>query len=368
MLHNDGLDLIERDIRRQAYELRRALPQLRDAANRIMRGVPPPSRIYLVGCGDSFDGGTAARYVWESMMSCAVESLPAMTFTTSVVEDAPMGSLVVALSQSGKVSRVVEAIRTARRRGLRTIAITSNPMSALAAEPVDELWTLDLEKLGPVPGMTSHLLGGMALYELGAAAAADHPGGAVLRAEVDRLPDLVEESTEIAWPVAVAHAERFERDLPVLALGYGPVLGTARFTIRKIMELAQLIAISQETEEYAHDEYSLVDKRFRVLLFTPPDHGMARSLEVAGYLRRLRVDLAVIAEEGTTRGSNNDTDFIYGLPAMPSSLVSLAYAVPGQILSLAVARRVGGSLYGAADPVHSEDGDSQIYGSGIVVP
>jgi hypothetical protein len=52
---------------------------------------------------------------------------------------------------------------------------------------------------------------------------------------------------------------------------------------------------------------------------------------------------------------------------MPLSLTPLVYAVPGQILSLAVARRVGGSMYGAADPVHGEDGDPQIYASGIIV-
>jgi glucosamine--fructose-6-phosphate aminotransferase (isomerizing) len=289
-----------------------------------------------------------------------------MTFTSRIVDDAPPGSLVVALSQSGKVSRVVEAVRAARSRGLRTISITSNAASALAAEPVDDLWVLDLEKLGPVPGMTSHLLGALALYELGAAAAAPHEGSAHLQAEVDRLPDLVDEATSIAWPIALAHAERFERDLPVLALGYGPALGTARFTIRKILELAQLLAMSQETEEYAHDEYSLVDERFRVLLFAPWDRGMARSLEVARYLRRLRVDLAVITQADIADGSR-ETDVVYGLPSMPLSLTPLVYAVPGQILSLAVARRVGGSLYGAADPIHGEDGDPQIYASGIIV-
>ncbi|MGH3626700.1 MAG: SIS domain-containing protein [Sciscionella sp.] len=367
MLQGDGLDLIERDIQRQGSELRRSLPALREEAARIAGETPAPSKVYLIGCGDSFDGSTAARYAWDPLMPCAVEAAPAMTFATRMVDQAPTGSLVVALSQSGRVSRVVEAVRAARTRGLRTITITSNGGSALAVEPSDSAWVLALEKLGPVPGMTSHLLGALALYELGAALATDRPASAHLRADIDLVPDLVERSTEIAWPVAFAHAERFERALPVLALGYGPCLGSARFTVRKILELAQITAISQETEEYAHDEYSLVDSRFRVVLFAPPDRGRARSLEVAGYLRRLGVDLAIVAEDGTLE-ERHGTDVVYDLLAMPLSMTPLVYAVPGQILSLAVARHVGGSLYGAEDPVHEQDGDPQIYASGIVVP
>ena len=32
------------------------------------------------------------------------------------------------------------------------------------------------------------------------------------------------------------------REHPVLALGYGPVLASARFTVRKLLELTQLFA------------------------------------------------------------------------------------------------------------------------------
>jgi fructoselysine-6-P-deglycase FrlB-like protein len=365
MRHADGLDLIERDIRRQAAELRRAAPGLRDAARRLAVQVPGPPRVYLIGCGDSLDGATAARYAWGSVVATPVDAVPAMTFSTRIVDLAPPGSLVVALSQSGKVSRVIEAVRAARARGLRTVTITSNPASPLASEPSDAAWLLELEKLGPVPGMTSHLLGAAALAELGAAYGTDERADR-LRADLDRLPELVEAATEIAWPVARAHADRFDRDHFVLALGYGPVLGTARFTVRRILELAQLVAISQETEEYGHDEYSLVDRRFRVMMFAPPDRGLARSMEVARYLRRLEVVLGIVGEAGTMDGLDRD-DVAYGLPDVPPSLNALVYAVPGQVLSLEIARRAGGSLYGSADRVHAEDGDPQIYASAISV-
>lgn len=361
-----GLDLIEADIEREATTLLTSQLVLREAAARVAAQLPkPPTRIYLVGCGDSLDGGIAARYVWERLLPVPVEAVPAMTFASSVIDTAPEGSLVVALSQSGKVSRVIEGVRAARSRRLQTLTITANPASALAQEPSDAGWVIDFEKVGSVPGTTSHILGAAALYELGAAFSGNQTGRERLRNDLDELGGFVARTLEACRSVAVSHAESMERELPVLLLGYGPVLSSARFSVRKLLELSQLMALWQETEEYAHDEYSLVDRRFRVMQFCPPDRGQARSAEVARYLNRLGVHLSVVTAEREASTYADVADLIYPMPGCPASLVPLLYSIPGQLLSLAVARRVGGSLYGMAEKVHKEDGDPQIYESVI---
>ncbi len=361
----DGLDLIDADIRRQDAVLKRAIPVLRETSDRIAGELPTPARVFLIGCGDSYDAGIAARFVWEGLTGMPAEAVPAMTFATSVVDLAPRGSLVVALSQSGRVSRVVEGLRKARARGLSTISITANPTSALAKEPADATWVMDFEKLGAIPGTTSHLQGSIALYELACAFSERGADRDVIRASVDGLPELVGEVVDRSAEIGAEHAATMDRANPVLALGYGPSSSSARFTVRKLLELSQLIAISQETEEYAHDEYSLVDQRFRVLLFAPPDLGRSRSHEVAGYLKRLGVNLAVVSDGDEAATFTDTADLVYDLPACDPVLVPMLYAVPGQLLSLATARRVGGSLYGMAEQVHREDGDPQIYESVI---
>lgn len=362
----EGLDLIEGDIGRQAATLEDGTRMLRDAVPEVAAHLPAsPSRVYLIGCGDSFDGSIAARYVWEGLIGAPVEAVPAMTFATSVVDLAPDDALVVALSQSGKVSRVVEGIRTARARGLATATITASATSALASEPSDASWVIGFDKVGTVPGTTSHLLGIVALYELGCALARDAQGRDRLRSELDGLAGLVQPTIAHCAPVAVTHAEAMARELPVLTLGYGPSLSSARYTVRKFLELTQLVALSQETEEYAHDEYSLVDSRFRVMLFAPPGRGEIRSGEIARYLHRLGVHLGVVTGMDGLDRYREVADLVYAIPTSPGSLVPLLYAVPGQLVSLAAARRIGGSLYGMAERVHREDGDPQIYESEI---
>lgn len=367
-MHRDteGLALIQADIEREADALEHGTRSIRDAVPDVRSSLPESfSRAYLIGCGDSLDAGIASRFAWESLDTMPVEAVPAMTFATSIVERAPRGSLVVALSQSGKVSRVVEAVRAARSHGLTTVTITANAGSPLASEPADATWVIDFEKLGAIPGTTSHLLGTVALYELGCELTRDGRARDRLRSELDDLGHLVGSAIEGCRPRAIEHAEAMDRDRPFLSIGYGPVLSSARFTVRKLLELTQLIALSQETEEYAHDEYSLVDPSFRVMQFAPPDRGKRRNLEIAHYLNRLGVHLSVVTDGPEADAYRDIADVMYGLPEMPASLAPLVYAIPGQVLSLAAARRVGGSLYGMAERVHRADGDPQIYESEI---
>jgi glucosamine 6-phosphate synthetase-like amidotransferase/phosphosugar isomerase protein len=367
-MHHDpnGLDLFEEDILRQGGVISEASASLRAEAEAIAATVSAPSHVYLVGCGDSFDAGIAARYVWEGLLGVPVEAVSAMTFATSVVDLAPEGALVVGLSVSGRVSRVVEALRAASGRGLRTLAITMNAASPFAQEPSTATWIVNFTKLGAVPGTSSHLVGALAMYELGCALAGASSERDELRGQLDQLDTLVSRAVTECAPTAKEHADVMARERPVLLIGYGPSMSPARFTVRKMLELTQLVTFWQETEEYAHDEYSLVDSRFRVIQLAPPDRGRTRNAEIARYLKRLDVHLAIVTDGAEADVHAEIADIVYRLPACPPALAPLLYAIPGQLLALETARRLGGSLYGMAEKVHREDGDPQIYESEIV--
>ena len=155
-MHHDPelLRLFGEDIRRQGAVVAEQVPLLRQAAEAVAGDLPPrPERVYLIGCGDSLDGAMASRPVWERLLpDSVVEAVPAMTFSSYAVDSAPPGSLVVALSQSGKVTRVIEGVRAARARGMVTLAVTARADSPLAAEPVDHLMVVPFPKLGRFPG------------------------------------------------------------------------------------------------------------------------------------------------------------------------------------------------------------------------
>lgn len=360
------LELLRRDIHRQGDVLREMAGPLRAAAQEVaaaIKGELP--RIYLVGCGDSLDAGMATRMTWERLTGLAVEAVPAMSFSYGLVGTAPAGSLVVALSQSGTVRRVVESVRVARSRGLRTLVITANVESPLALEPSDGTMILDFPRLGFVPGTTSYAVALMAHLELAAAFGRDAAAIAVLRAEIDRAGDHVGAAHDVVRAAAEQHSKAITRSTPILVLGAGAQYATARFGARKFFEIPQLITISQETEEYAHDEFSIIDERFRVILLAPPDRGLARSTEIARGLHGLGVHLAVVTEERASGAFTELADVVYPMPAVPSDLAPLTYALPSQSLAYFLAERLGGSYYNSGDKTHADIIDVQIYEGGI---
>lgn len=360
------LELLRRDIRRQGDVLREIAGRLRadaqDVAATFDRDVP---RIYLVGCGDSLDAGLATRLTWEHLTGVAVEAVPAMSFSYHLVDAAPAGSLVVALSQSGTVRRVVESVRVARQRGLKTLVLTANPESPLALEPSDATMILEFPKLGFVPGTTSYAIALMAHLELALAFGRDVAAVEALRVEIDRAGDHVDAAQDAVRIAAELHSAAFTRSTPILALGAGAQYATARFTARKFFEIPQLIAISQETEEYAHDEFSIIEAAFRVILFAPPDRGSARCVEIARSLRGLGVHLAVVTDERSSNAFSELADVIYRMPPVPPALAPVTYGLPSQYLALFLAERLGGSYYNSGDRTHAGIIDVQIYEGGI---
>lgn len=360
------LKLLRQDIERQADVLRTGTSGLRAEAQRVAASVQGDlPRIYLVGCGDSLDAGIATRLTWERLTGLAVEAVPAMTFSYHVVDTAPAGSLVVALSQSGTVRRVVESVRVARNRNLRTLVLTGSAGSPLASEPSDGTMILDFPKLGFVPGTTSYAVALVAQLELAAALGSNAPAIDALRAEIDRLGDDVAAALDVVRPAAAQHAEAFSRTSPILVLGSGSQLATARFTARKFFEIPQLMTISQETEEYAHDEFSIIDERFRVILFAPADRGLARNAEIARRLHELGVHLAVVTDEEAAEGFRAIADVVYAMPSVPPDLAPLTYDLPSQYLAYHLADRLGGSYYNTGDLTHARMLDAQIYESAI---
>ena len=107
---SDPLDVMEREISAQSDLVVRCLasvaPQLdhllpRDLSQRI-------KRVHLVGCGDSFQAGLAARLAFEQWGGLWTEAHMALEFNAHRSPRIGPGDLVVPISNSGKVARTVE--------------------------------------------------------------------------------------------------------------------------------------------------------------------------------------------------------------------------------------------------------------------
>ena len=98
------------------------------------------SRIYIVACGSAYHVGMAGKYTLEKLLKIPVEPCLASEFRYSdPLVDA--STLVIIISQSGETLDSMAALREAKKRGARTLAIVNVIGSSIAREADLVLYT-----------------------------------------------------------------------------------------------------------------------------------------------------------------------------------------------------------------------------------
>lgn len=98
------------------------------------------SRIFIIACGSSYHVGMVSKYNWERLLRRPVQVELASEFRYSdpLVDE---NTLVIVISQSGETLDTMAAMREAKRRGARTLAVVNVVGSSIAREAHDVLYT-----------------------------------------------------------------------------------------------------------------------------------------------------------------------------------------------------------------------------------
>ena len=98
------------------------------------------SRIFIIACGSSYHVGMVSKYNWERLLRRPVQVDLASEFRYSdpLVNE---NTLVIVISQSGETLDTMAAMREAKRRGARTLAVVNVVGSSIAREADDVLYT-----------------------------------------------------------------------------------------------------------------------------------------------------------------------------------------------------------------------------------
>ncbi len=331
--------------------------------------LPVPSRIYLVGCGDSYYAGMATRFAFERWTGIPTEAMESLEFSRYAVTSAPADALVVAVSNSGRVTRTIEAALFAGQRGIRSIGLTFFPDSQLGRTATGTLaWTY--EDVGFGPGTLSYLASLVALYALACriGAAAGHLTGEDVDRRLEAVSgcaDAVASTIGAARPVAESIAERIDPGEVLTVIGGGPSHGTAVFGMAKFIESARHNAVGQELEEWAHEQYFCTGPGSHTIVVAPGGASVDRAREQLRAVRDVGGTAVAICDP-TDEATCAASDVV--LPAWATSdelLSPIVTAVPLELLALAYARRQGRTMLGFDDPNRREVNWRQIFGSAI---
>jgi glutamine---fructose-6-phosphate transaminase (isomerizing) len=365
----DGIELewanMLAGIHQQAEWLAQGPRELLEVARAALSGAAPP-RVYLAGCGDSHYAGLAARQAFELWSGIPTQALPALELSRYELECAPGGAWAVCVSNSGKVTRTVEAASRARDRGLLAVGVTYDANSRLAAT-ADTTLTYRYEDHGFGPGTISYIASLGALYAL--ALRAGELAGHLGAAEVDELLGLVEreaEATARTIELAGPAAERLGRELPedakIDVVGGGPSLGTAFFGRAKLIESAHALGGAHELEEWAHEEFFCTGPGTITIVVAPPGASDDRAVEQLEAAREIGATaIAVCAPDAPAAAAADLVLPVAGNP--PEELSPLTYCVPLELLAFHFASSKGLTMLGFDDERRKALNFRQIFGA-----
>jgi sugar/nucleoside kinase (ribokinase family)/fructoselysine-6-P-deglycase FrlB-like protein len=284
----DDSDVMEREIMTIPAVIRARLERSGQATVTVQRlrdgGV---RHLVLVGCGDSGFACQAAVLALNRHSGMGAHWEHALDFARYGVRYQPKRTAVVVVSFSGETGRTIEAAHQARTFGLPVIGLTGAPDSPLAAA-VDTVLSAEIPTFGFSPGTSTYTAMLVTLLTLADAlgrAQEGGPGGAGhYREELERLPELAEETLRLCREPSHAVAEQLAGARMTTFLGAGPNEATAKFGAAKLFEGAQQLAVVTNVEEWAHEQYFTTRPGDPVVLVAPRGAATDRAAEILAEL------------------------------------------------------------------------------------
>lgn len=329
-----GGAVFEREILEQALVTRSQATERTEEVRRAAAAVTErgPAGFVIAARGTSDHAATYAKYLLE-MRNHTVVSLAAPS-AFSLYHEPPRVDrfCVIGISQSGASVDICSVVEEARRQGALTIAITNDVGSRLG-QAADHVLALGAGRERSVPASKTYTATLYLLAMLSDALTPDEAFAAGLR----RVPEAIQQVLD-SWRRDDAVARLAEAlEAPRLAvLGRGFHLATAQEIALKVMETSYAVAEARSVADFQHGPLAIIEPGFPVLLLEAGGPALAEMRALAGQLRGLGALVAHFTDQ------DQPGPLTWALPfGLPEPLTPIPFAVAGQLLALAIARRRG---------------------------
>jgi glucosamine--fructose-6-phosphate aminotransferase (isomerizing) len=299
--------------------------------------------VTLVGCGTAFYVGMVAKYWFEELAA-----LPAIVDIASEFRyratRSQMAELVVFVSQSGETADTLAAMRFAKERGQKTLAIVNVPTSTMAREADIVLHT----HAGPEISVASTKATTAQLTVLAALCLAAARGRGVINAEqlsahlaaFADLPGqfatvLAEDDTYRRIGAQLAEARN------ILFIGRGSCYPVAMEGALKMKELTYIHAEGFPAGELKHGPIALLDSGVPVITLAPPDRLQEKTLSNMQEAMARSAPIILLSDAASCQRFANHAGITpLALPTTSTLTAPLVYTLPMQLLAYycAVAR------------------------------
>jgi glutamine---fructose-6-phosphate transaminase (isomerizing) len=300
-------------------------------------------RIVVVACGTSYHAGLVGRYAIEEWARVPVE----MDIASEYRYRNPVlgeGDIVVGISQSGETADTLAAMRLARERGAKVIAVT-NVMGSQATRDSDGvLFTRAGLEIGVAASKTfvaqvavMYLLG-LRLAQLRETLPADRI--AELADELRSLPHKVTELLDSVDERVTDIAERWSSAGFFLYLGRHVGLPICLEGALKLKEISYIPTDAYAAGEMKHGPIALLDEKTPVVTVATDAPVLDKVLSNVAEVRARGAHVIAIATAGSKHVAENAEEVVY-VPRSDWLVQPILAVVPLQLLAYRIARARG---------------------------
>jgi glucosamine--fructose-6-phosphate aminotransferase (isomerizing) len=299
-------------------------------------------RIVVLACGTAYHAGVVGRYVIEEWARIPVEPDIASEwrYRNPVLSK---DTLVIGISQSGETADTIAAMRLAREKGARTVAITNMMGSQITREVDSVLYTRTGMEIGVAASKT--FTAQVALLDL----------LALKLAEVRKTlpPDEIEFILDELYRLPVRMQQFLDGDHPIeeiaqrhvdkpffLYLGRHIGLPVGLEGALKLKEISYIPTEAYSAGEMKHGPIALLDDDTPVVCIATDSHVYDKVVSNIQETRARGAQVIAIATDGNEDIQHHADDVIY-VPKTPAFLQAVLAILPLQLLAYRIARLRG---------------------------
>lgn len=324
---------------------------LRDTIHpRILNGLPSlgcgdlskVERVHIVACGTAMHAGLVGRAAIERF-----SRVPAQVYVASEFryEDPILGKndLVVIISQSGETADTLAALRLAKQKGIRTMALVNVVGSSIAREADCVLYTW----AGPEIAVASTKAYSVQIAMLDLLAlqlALDHDRvseqeARVLCAELQRLPDWIEQTLKLDASCEKA-ASAYDKASMAFFIGRGVDYPSAMEGALKMKEISYVESEAYPAGELKHGTISLIVEHTPVIALVTEERLVEKMVSNIKEVKARGADVLVLCRKGE-KTVTDVADHLLELPDAPEWLMPSVTVIPLQLFAYYMAKERG---------------------------
>jgi len=302
-------------------------------------------RVHIVACGTSWHAGLVGKYLLEEIARIPVE----VDYGSEFRYRDPIldrRSLVVAISQSGETADTLAAVREAKAKNARVLAVCNVVGSMLSREADGTLYTRSGPEIGvaSTKAFTTQLvvLFLLALHLAQVRKQVTPEQTSALLADLMRVPHCIKQvlaDDSLYEKIAAVLFRRYN----FLYLGRGIHFPIALEGALKLKEISYIHAEGYPAGEMKHGPNALIDGDLPVVALAAKDPANPKSLlryeKMLSNIQEVRARdgiVIILATEGDDRVAQFSDHVIY-VPELSDYLMPMLLAVPLQLLAYHIA-------------------------------